>query len=306
MPCNHRLPPRFCLLSILISITIPGLGRLPAQTPAPGQNSPAPLYLVNSDANSLTLSMPPQEATCGERNLVVITHGWYEREPWPEWMALAIARKVNLPEWRCGWCDWRGQAGCLRPSEAATIGRDIVGPQLGREILRLSRDWRHVHFIGHSAGAWVVSAAAEIVAAQTDADIHITFLDAYVPDGWDESVLGKLADRPRQRGWVEHYFTRDLLNLTENELTYAHNVDITAINPGFRGHKFPWHWYLATIVGEYTTDERLAHKPVFCRANGLAYGFTRARENGLLPWTASIALVAGDKSVRIQRASGPR
>jgi len=306
MPCEPRPLSRHCLLSILISITLLGLGRLPAQTPTQGQNSPATLYLVNSDANAVTLSVPAQGTVYREPNLVVITHGWYEREPWPEWMALAIAGKVNPQEWRCGWYDWRGQANHLRPSRAATIGRDTVGPQLGREILQLSRDWRHVHFVGHSAGSWAVDAAAKIVARETKADIHITFLDAYVPDGWDESVLGKVPNRSQEHGWIEHYFTRDLLNLTENELTYAHNVDITAINPGFKGHKFPWHWYLATIAGKYTTDAHLAEAPVVCQTGGLTYGFARAREKGPLPWAESLMLEPGDGPVRIRHPSGPR
>ena len=277
-----------------------------AQTCAQSWNSSGTLYLVDSDANALRLSIPSREATCAEPNLVIITHGWYEREPWSEWMALAIARKVDLQKWRCGWCDWRRQASRLRPSEAATIGRDTVGPQLGRNIVRLSDNWRHVHLIGHSAGSWVVNAAAEIVATETKADIHITFLDAYVPNGWDERVLGRHAGRSRAHYWVEHYFTRDFLNLTENELTNAHNVDITAINPGFRGHKFPWHWYLATIVGRYITDERLVAKPVFYRTDGLAYGFARARENGDQPWQRSTTLIAGGKPERIQPPNSGR
>jgi len=306
MPCKPRPLLHYCLLPVLISIALLGVGRLPAQTPAQGRTSPGTLYLVNSDANTLTLSVPSQETTCSEPNLVIITHGWYEREPWPEWMALAIARKVNLQGWRCGWCDWRPQANRLRPSQAATIGRDTIGPQLGRDIVRLSSDWRHVHLIGHSAGSWAVNAAAEIVAAETEADIHITFLDAYVPDGWDQRVLGRLAGRSREHRWVEHYFTRDLLNLTENELTGAHNVDITAINPGFKGHKFPWHWYLATVGGTYTTDKRLAAKPVFYRTDGLDYGFARARENGDRPWQRSMTLAPGGKPAQIRPANRSR
>jgi hypothetical protein len=300
MPCRPRRLFRLLLFSLFLPVAAVGLNHCLAQTPAPSTRSPAALYLVNTDANDLTLSTPAQGTVCTKPNLVIITHGWYEREPWPEWMALALAGKVERRKWRCGWCDWRGQANRLRPSMAATIGRDTVGPQLGRQIVRLSRNWRHVHFVGHSAGSWVINAAAEIVARETEADIHITFLDAYVPDGWDESVLGQLANRSRENCWIEHYFTRDLLNLTENELPYAHNVDITAVNPGFKGHKFPWHWYLATIAGTYTTDARLADKPVLCRTDGLTYGFSRARENGPSFWAESLMLGPGDDPVRIR------
>lgn len=236
---------------------------------------------------------------CREPNLVVITHGWYEKEPWPGWTAKAIAERVNPRLWRSGWYDWRGQAKRLRPSRAATIARDEVGPQLGRRIVQLSRNWRHVHLVGHSAGSWAVNAAAEVIAAETEADIHITFLDAYVPDGWDESVLGQLAGRTPDRCWVEHYFTRDPLNLTENELSNAHNVDITRINPGFKGHKFPWHWYHATIAGQYTTRERFVASPVFYKSETQTYGFARARESGSLAWTDSRALSPGGEPARI-------
>ena len=90
-----------------------------------------------------------------------------------------------------------------------------------------------------------------------------------------------------------------LLNLTENVLPGAHNVDITALNPGFPGHKFPWHWYLATVAGAYTTDERLADRPVLCRTERLAYGFARAREIGPVSWTKSLDLEPGNSPVRI-------
>ncbi|UCD50669.1 MAG: hypothetical protein JSW27_24490 [Phycisphaerales bacterium] len=300
MRCNLAVPCRSHLPALLICLAVAGLTPLPAQVATDDPRSPAALYLVDADANSLTLSRAAQGRTCQEPNLVVITHGWYEREPWPERMALAIAARVDREKWCCGWCDWRGLAKRLRPSQAATIGRDTIGPHLGRKIVGLSKDWQHVHFIGHSAGAWVVNGAAEIVAAETTAEIHITFLDAYVPDGWDANALGKLADRPGKHRWVEHYFTRDLLNLTENRLSRAHNVDITGINPGFKGHKFPWHWYLATVVGQYTTDARLTDKPVVFQAEGLAYGFARARENGPPSWAESLALKPGDRPVRIR------
>jgi len=290
------------LAFVFLSILITRCSSLVARVTSDGRratNSTAVLYLVNSDANALRFLVPSRETVCHEPNLIVITHGWYEREPWPGWTATAIAGKVNLRHWRCGWCDWRGQARRLRPAKAATIGRDRVGPQLGRRIVQLSRAWRHVHLIGHSAGAWTVNAAAEIIARETEANIHITFLDAYVPDGWDEKALGKLACQTPDRNWAEHYFTRDLLNLTENELSNAHNVDITKINPGFQGHKFPWHWYHATIAGRYTTRERFADSPVFCESNALAYGFARAREKGSLAWKDSMALALGNEPVRI-------
>jgi hypothetical protein len=239
--------------------------------------------------------------TYTEPNLVIITHGWYERRPWPGQMATAIAKRVDSRQWRCAWYDWRQEARHLRPSQSATLGRDMVGPRLGEEIVGLSPNWRHVHLIGHSAGAWVVNAAAETVTSRTNAEIHINFLDAYVPDGWDEKALGRLAQEDPNRCWADHYFTRDVFNLTENVLTGVYNVDITAINPGIRGHLFPWHWYLATIKGRYTTDDRFADSPIFCRAEGMAYGLPRSLEAGSSQWRTSLALPPANTPVRLRR-----
>lgn len=263
------------------------------------------LYLVSPDPNSSGFVPASESTTCAEPNLVIVTHGWYERQAWPGWMAAAIAMRVDRQQWQCGWYDWRIQARHLRPSRAAKIGRDTVGPELGREIVGLSENWRHVHLIGHSAGGWVVNAAAETVARQTNAKIHITFLDAYVPGGWDETALGRLVQTDTSRCWADHYFTRDLLNLTENVLSGAHNVDVTAINPGIRGHLFPWHWYLATITGRYTTDDRFGDTPVFCQADGITYGFPRSREAGPAQWQRSVVLPPDSHTVHISAENPP-
>ncbi len=299
MPCRRRYssPSRAAVLCITLATL--NLNPAFAQRSAKDTDSSGTLYLVEIEGDALKFQVPASGRSCTEPNLVVITHGWYERQLWPAWTAMALARKVDRRQWRCGWCDWRGPAHCLRPSRAATIGRDSIGPQLGRRIVQLSRQWRHVHLIGHSAGAWVIHSAAEVVARETEADLHITFLDAYVPDGWDERVLGRLPDRSAPHIWIEHYFTRDLLNLTENILPQAVNVDVTAINPGFQGHKFPWHWYLATVAGQYTTDRRFLDRPVFCASERLTYGWARGREAGDAAWQQSVAL-AGDGVVHIQ------
>ncbi len=293
MPCRHGKRP------FLVAALAVIFGACLAVSLAKSSDSVGTLYLVSSDVNVPCLRAVSQKTTCSEPHLVVITHGWYERAPWPGEMALAIASEVDLRSWQCGWYDWRPQAHHLRPYDATKIGREHIGPALATGILRLSTHWRHVHLIGHSAGAWVVSEAASIVAARTQADIHITFLDAYVPSGWDEKALGKLAcERPR-RCWAEHYFTRDLLKFTENELTGVHNVDVTSVNPGFDGHRFPIFWYLATIAGRYDSGERFSHEPVHHRANGIDYGFARARESSEPAWIRSTALPPIGRPVRI-------
>ncbi len=299
MPCRPGHPHNLTLALVAAVIFCVAWGDLHAETPVDDSGSPTILYLVNSDANAPGLVAVTDETASCEPNLVVVTHGWYEKRDWPGRMATAIAKRVDRQQWQCGWYDWRVEARHLRPSDSARIGRDTTGPELGEKIVGLSQNWRHVHLIGHSAGVWVVNAAAEIVADRTEASIHITFLDAYVPDGWDEKALGKLIRRHPDRCWADHYFTRDWLNLTENVLTDVHNVDVTAINPGIRGHLFPWHWYLATIAGRYTTDARFAAVPVFCQAEGVTYGFACALEAGPSQWKTSLMLETTNNPIRI-------
>jgi hypothetical protein len=274
----------------------------PAGASQRDSDPPGVLLLTGSaSAERPVLTPVVSGMACAEPNLVIITHGWYEREAWPSDMALAIAAKVDLHSWRCGWFDWRAGAHHLLPSEATKIALKTAGPQLGRDILSLSRQWRHVHLIGHSAGCWVVNVAAEMLAKETAADIHITFLDAYVPNGWDETVLGKLTVQPPRRCWIEHYFTRDfLLGLTENVLTEAYNVDITKANPGFNGHRFPIFWYLATVTDRYDMPAQLAGKTLWSRADGVECGFARSLESGRSHWSRSLALRPEVETVQIK------
>jgi hypothetical protein len=152
--------------------------------------------------------------------------------------------------------------------------------------------------------ALLFSAMAETLAAQTSAGIHLTFLDAYVPKGWDPKALGALSADPCHVCRAEHYFTRGRVeHLTENLLAHAHNVDITSINPGFDSHNFPRHWYCATILGRYDTrKKRLAGAKVVHEAGGTQYGYLRAREAGPDCWELSVALPAGENPAVPMRA----
>lgn len=264
-----------------------------------GRDGPV-LYLISEDAKGVHFVAADANTVCSEPNLVVITHGWYEREPWPAQMALAIYRRVDHNAWCCGWYDWRGQAARLLPWDASKIARDELGPSLGRQIAGLSGRWRHVHLIGHSSGAWLANEAAATVASQSSASLHVTFLDAYVPKGWDSDALGRVAADPCEVFWADHYFTRDWVgDMTANVLTHACNVDITDVNPGFDGHKFPWHWYQATIAGRYDPGGRFARERVWCEIDGRQYGFERSLEAGQRNWRTSLDLRAPKEPVRI-------
>jgi len=258
------------------------------------------LYLISEDATGLHFVAADAATVRNEPNLVVIAHGWYEREPWPARMALAIHQRVDRRAWCCGWYDWRGRATRLLPRKAAELARDELGPSLGRQIASLSPDWRHVHLIGHSSGACLVNEAAVEIASRTSASLHVTFLDAYVPDGWSPASLGRTAADPCETFWADHYFTRDWVgDMTANVLPHACNVDVTGVNPGFNGHKFPWHWYQATIAGRYDPKGRFARAEVRCEASGLRFGYERSLEAGPNNWQASLDLKTSKEPMRI-------
>jgi hypothetical protein len=243
-------------------------------------------------------SGPGQEAP---RCLVIVTHGWIEkgRGAWPEDMARRIHEQVDPNLWVCGYFDWAEGAETVNPTDAARHARDVAGPKLAEEIGKVRGDWRHVHLIGHSCGCWAVGEAAKILAAKTKPDIHLTFLDAYVPGSWEEKSLGDVNAPADVNCWVEHYYTRDLtLGWTQRDLSFAHNVDITRIDGVLRDHNFPWQWYCATIGGEGPEGKReraSAHV-------GIEYGFARSREcSGSQGWQISCRLPTGEEAVKLKK-----
>ena len=129
--------------------------------------------------------------------IVVATHGWIERNRWPEDLAFDIRDKVDSNEWVCGWFDWHHEAMVVNPRDAAYFARDKAGKMLAEQILKISNNPQHVHLIGHSSGCWAISEAAKIIAKKTNANIHLTFLDAYVPLGWDANSLGNIHSRTK-------------------------------------------------------------------------------------------------------------
>jgi hypothetical protein len=261
--------------------------------------APGVLYLTDVTNRQTLIAVTP-ETVCTEPNLVIFTHGWMEPWMWPIGLAKTAAAQTD-PQWRCGWYDWRREAYCLRPWDGARSGRDLAGPYLGEEIVRLSRQWRHIHLVGHSAGAWVINSAAQRIASETNADLHITFLDAYVPPGWEETILGDVAETTSRRFWVEQYYTRDFLfHIADTVLTNAHNVDITHVNRGHYGHWFPIIWYQATMTGRYKSSGWSGRKTVWRQAGDIEYGFARSLESGSQNWLQSLTLPAGGKPVEIR------
>jgi len=238
-------------------------------------------------------------------SLVVVVHGWIEkgRGDWPEDMAVAIQQKVNTEIWLCGYFDWAKGAASLNPTDAVTYAADIAGPALAEQILALDADLQHIHFIAHSSGCWAASAAAKILAKKTGTNIHLTFLDAYVPHNWQENSLGDIDMDAGKKYWADHYYTRDYtLDWTQYDLTFAHNVDVTDIDQGIKDHNFPWQWYYATITGKYPIGHFLDNRKLLWDADGTAYGFARSKEaldgNN---WSLTLQLPIGNKAVIINK-----
>ena len=232
---------------------------------------------------------------------VIVTHGWLDsgRSDWPSDIVQAIRKKVDPNEWVCGFFDWHGGALVISPIDAAKYGRDIGGYRLANALLKLGVDFEHFHLIGHSAGSWTINTAAKILAEKTKAQIHLTFLDAYVPPGWEEKEPGNI--KGSSNVWVEHYYTRDFtLKTTHVNLSAAHNVDVTGIDPWINEHEFPYRWYYATIAGKYRDNDSESGEDVITGHGGIDYGFARSREAGNESWTESLELEKGNATVKLR------
>lgn len=239
--------------------------------------------------------------------LVVVVHGWMDTgaDAWPSEMAVAIYERVDPNEWVCGAYDWRGGSIVMTSVHAAEYARDIAGPRLARALLALNTDFKHIHLIGHSAGSWAIqSAASEISAARPDTQFHLTFLDAYVPNRWDDNQLGCLYDdsaKQKTNVWAEHYYTRDItFVVTEHDLKYAHNVDISAVDPLISEHEFPYRWYMASIIGKFTRWDEKKEK-VHTRSGDIDYGFARSLEAGGKNWGKSRKLKTNNPAVKVEK-----
>jgi hypothetical protein len=273
------------------------------------------LYLAQHDANNMVaadsniISHPvlleiaeTNSVNEVKHNLVVVTHGWYEKVPWSKDLALAIKKKVNSEKWFFGWYDWHCHTQNINPIEVAKKGRDVAGPLLAKKILDISKDWRHIHLIGHSAGSWVISEAAKIILGEINANIHLTFLDAYVPPFWQEAELAKFSGEPNSVFWADHYFTWDsTLGSTAVQLTHAYNVDITHVDPDISDHEFAAHWYLATVIGQYAVGRKYEGKELFSNVGGVEYGFSRSFEAGETHWSSSILFDLGNKPLKLRK-----
>lgn len=180
----------------------------------------------------------------GKSNLIVITHGWQKDEPElgnpiPEWvttMADNIAAKVD-EDWQIVPINWVQQAYAgiftrddrwVAPNRAFDNGKQL-GNKIGKKLA--TQNWRHIHFIAHSAGGALIEEAARVLKLSGyPATIHETFLDPY----WRSDHIGKRAFGT-YADWSDCYFTFDDMDIdfgwTDGQLNHAHNVEISWLDP---------------------------------------------------------------------------
>ena len=245
----------------------------------------------------------------GADKIVVVTHGWIDKgaSGWPADIARVFVERTDPNEWVCAFFDWKGGAAVVSPVDAAKYGRDIAGPRLVAALSKLPNRFKHVHLIGHSAGAWTINSAAKLICRKmTPATLHLTYLDAYVPSGWPPADIADIAAwSPKTACYAEHYYTRDItFRATELDLPNTLNVDITAIDPWFKEHEFPYRWYCASITGGFDRFDEKKSKVVVSH-EGTEYGFARCLEAGPENWRKSLTLKKGDKAVKLRVKKAP-
>ena len=242
---------------------------------------------ISSDAN---VEIDPNLSIGSSyRKAVIVTHGWFNKgkDDWPEDVATQIKNRVDPNEWLCGFFDWQGGAKTVNPIDAVKYAREIAGVRFAKAFLKLGIEWEHIHLIGHSSGCWAINTAVKMIAKTTNASIHLTFLDAYVPPLWKEAELGDIQSTGSI--WIDHYYTRDFtLERTEVIIPRAHNVDISSIDRGINEHKFPFRWYYATVAGKYREQDPERDEKVVINLGGTDYGFARSREAGESNWQSSL------------------
>jgi hypothetical protein len=221
-------------------------------------------------------------------NLIVLVHGCCTYDV-SEWNALAdeIRTRINLEEWEVVVWDWHeytpllgeiSPEGFRHAADAAYQNAKDQGVVLANAIKIHHLIYKHVHLIGHSAGAKLIHDAAtayisDYFIREQNPFIHLTFLDAYTPNEWDNNGHGSYGSLPTDypNHYSEHYVDKTPgWPFTDADLTYAFNFDITdcpSSNPGFEkrdfGHQWPRYWYQNSVT-----------------IPGFPYGYPLSREGG--------------------------
>ncbi|MBL8879869.1 MAG: right-handed parallel beta-helix repeat-containing protein [Phycisphaerales bacterium] len=207
---------------------------------------------------------PPQPPAPQQDKLILLAHGWNTSlESYTDfWVPLrdAIAARVG-PDWRVEAYDWTtdSQTGLPPFGPDIAIANAVThGTQRGTQIAQ--EPYQHVHFIAHSAGSALISAAAIRIRLEApEKTIHTTFLDAFagilIIPPYDEFLIesyGVASD------WSDHYFTPAESGdpcgpFTTEILPNSYNLDIARLDPDYpsgciASHTWPWCFYGATVA----------------------------------------------------------
>ncbi len=211
---------------------------LSVKASAPRAPMPDPIHVIKTQTVQPTYSEPPKKEIAKD-SLVVVTHGWNPDVRWVDDMTNAITTYLTangLNNWQVSAYRWveKAQTSPLLGFIGAEIvlrrGRD-EGNNLG-DILK-KQGWKHVHFIGHSAGAALIQAASTLIKeSDITVKVHTTFLDPYVGLTYGgRGIYGAGSD------FSDSYFARDaetfdiLTGLTGGSLNFAYNVNVTSLDP---------------------------------------------------------------------------
>ncbi len=231
----------------------------------------------------VTPTAPPKAA--GQDSLIIVTHGWQFGLPtdpladvsWVDDMTNTIQKKLiseGKTNWRVVALKWVPDAQTPHPDNALWNGA-VLGALYGKVIGTAS--WKHVHLIGHSAGAGLIQAAAKQIRnlSQTTT-VHTTFLDPFRGLRIDlRDFYGQYAD------WSDNYYARDLSGSLTRDVPHSHNVDVTDLDPDpdpdrslvylIGLHGWPYQFYTRTVTNGFATPQG---------DTSLGYGFPLSMEGG--------------------------
>jgi hypothetical protein len=216
-------------------------------------------------------------------NLVILVHGCCTdatdvRTEWESFGKL-IAENIHAPapeQWEIVVWDWSRftpkrdfPPSDLLQDPRAAYENIVTHPDevyLNLKDAIANHPYKHVHLLGHSAGAKLIQLTAEeLVRIYTQRNespfIHLTFFDAFTLNDFDKNSYGFLPNN-YQNYYSEHYVHRGfaLSDISTDEcLSSAFNFDITnwehpSNEHGFLGHSWPHNWYKRSITSPSTTE----------------------------------------------------
>lgn len=239
-------------------------------------------------------------------NLIIITHGVcgsaYNRPSNPTWMTKMrndIYKNINSENTVIRLYDWKEDADSptcdnlhfsANPLAAywnAAQHWEFLFNQIKESALYHSHTYSNIHLIAHSAWTNLIQKTVDNlskfyhdkwIAPQNAPKIHLTFLDAYIPNGDDKKTFGDLSNGQSDYsllGYAEQYVdTMDHLMDTNIKLLKATNFDVTYLtSESNRSHTWPIDFYNNWIINsEYTL-------PLSNSKNAFSIGFRLSKES---------------------------